>query len=217
VPLIVDNTAAPVLCRRSTTAPRWSALDDEIYRRPRHLDRRHRRRWRQFRLGKARRPAFRSSQQPDPAYHGAVWTQAVNRWGRSLYHQDAGDLAARPGAGGGPVQFLPAQSKGSSICRCGMRAQNCAQMPRRSPAALRNHPKVRQGNLSGGDGRRAAGAGRRRSEGRLWRALGFELKAARMPDGASSDALQMFYHVANIGRLHVRSANPPGEHQPIRS
>ena len=57
VPLIVDNTAAPVLCRplehgaaivmHSTT---------KYHRRPRHLDRRHRRRWRQFRLGEARRP-----------------------------------------------------------------------------------------------------------------------------------------------------------------
>ena len=31
-------------------------FDDQVHRRPRHLDRRHRRRWRQFRLGKARRP-----------------------------------------------------------------------------------------------------------------------------------------------------------------
>ena len=32
------------------------ALDDQVHRRPRHLDRRHRRRRRQFRLGEARRP-----------------------------------------------------------------------------------------------------------------------------------------------------------------
>ena len=57
VPLIMDNTAAPVLCRPfDHGAAIVHALDDQVYRRPRHLDRRHRRRWRQFRLGEARRP-----------------------------------------------------------------------------------------------------------------------------------------------------------------
>ena len=40
------------------------ALDDEIYRRPRHLDRRHHRRRRQFRLGEACRPLSRCSTRP---------------------------------------------------------------------------------------------------------------------------------------------------------
>ena len=54
VPLIMDNTAAPVLCQplqpwRGHRRP----FHDQIYRRPRDLDRRRHRRWRQFRLGAA--------------------------------------------------------------------------------------------------------------------------------------------------------------------
>ena len=52
VPLILDNTAAPILCRPPRSRRRRGrAFDHQIYRRPRHLDRRHHRRWRQFRLG----------------------------------------------------------------------------------------------------------------------------------------------------------------------
>ena len=109
VPLIMDNTAAPVLCRpldhgaavvmHSTT---------KYHRRPRHLDRRHRRRWRQFRLGGACRPL----PAVEPAGPG-LSRRGMDGGGQAdgadrLHHQDAGHAAARPRRRGEPVQLVPA-------------------------------------------------------------------------------------------------------------
>ena len=86
IPLIIDNTAAPVLV---PAARAWRGdrrlFGDEISRRPRHLDRRPDRRWRQFRLGskfEERQPALNT---PDPSYHGAIWTEAVKPLGPVAY------------------------------------------------------------------------------------------------------------------------------------
>ena len=84
------------------------ALDDEIYRRARHLDRRHRRRWRQFRLGEARRPL----PAVEPAGPG-LSRRGVDAGGQAagadrLHPQDARHLAARPRRRGEPVQLVPA-------------------------------------------------------------------------------------------------------------
>jgi O-acetylhomoserine (thiol)-lyase len=85
IPLIMDNTAAPDPVRPFDHGAAVVMLfDHQVSRRPRHLDRRPDRRWRQFRLGgaPARQPALNT---PDPSYHGAVWTQAVKPLGPVAY------------------------------------------------------------------------------------------------------------------------------------
>ena len=109
VPLIMDNTAAPVLCRpldhgaavvmHSTTkyigghgtSIGGIVVDGGNFDWEKHADR------------------FPLLNQPDPAYHGAVWTRGGQADGAGrLHHQDAGDPAARPRRRGEPVQLVPA-------------------------------------------------------------------------------------------------------------
>ena len=84
VPLIMDNTAAPVLTLPLITARRWSFIPRPNIWRARQLDRRPHRRWRQFHweAHAQRQPALNT---PDPSYHGAVWTQAVKPLGPIAY------------------------------------------------------------------------------------------------------------------------------------
>ena len=111
------------------------AFDHQVHRRPWHQHRRHRGRWRQFRLGGAAATASPTLNTPDPSYHGAVWTQAVKPLGPIAYilrmralpaarprrrddavqrlppHPGAGDAAAAHGA---PLRATPAASPASS-------------------------------------------------------------------------------------------------------
>ncbi len=84
------------------------AFDDEIHRRPRHLDRRHRRRRRQFRLGEARRPLSAVEPAGPELSRRGVDAGGEADGADRLYPQDAGDLPARHRRRGEPVQFLPA-------------------------------------------------------------------------------------------------------------
>jgi len=83
------------------------AFDDQIHRRPRHLDRRDRRRRWQFRLGEARRPLSA----PEPA--GSELSQcAMDTGGQAvgsdrLCPQDAGHVVARHRCADEPVQRVP--------------------------------------------------------------------------------------------------------------
>ncbi len=52
------------------------ALDDQVHRRPRDLDRRRDRRRRQFPVG-GPQGRFPLLNEPDPTYHGAIWTEAA--------------------------------------------------------------------------------------------------------------------------------------------
>ena len=82
------------------------AFDDEIYRRPRHLDRRHHRRWRQLRLGEARRPLPDAEHaRPELSRRGVDAGGQAARPDR-LYPQGAGDAAARRRRGDVAVQRL---------------------------------------------------------------------------------------------------------------
>ena len=108
VPLIMDNTAAPVLCQplqpwRGHRRP----FHDQIYRRPRDLDRRRHRRWRQFRLGAAGQ-ALPAAQSARPQ----LSRRRLDRGGQAagphrLYPQGARHLAARSRRLHEPLQCLP--------------------------------------------------------------------------------------------------------------
>ena len=103
VPLIMDNTAAPLLVRpfdHGAAVVVYS--DDQIYRRPRHLDRRRRHRRRQFRLGSAPGPPA-GAEHARSRYHGAVWSQAAKPLGPIAYILKMRvTAAARPRRGDGP-------------------------------------------------------------------------------------------------------------------
>ena len=214
VPLIMDNTAAPVICRpldhgaavvmHSTTkyigghgtSIGGIVVDGGNFDWEKHADR------------------FPLLNQPDPAYHGAVWTAGGEADGAGrLHHQDAGDLPARHRRRGEPVQLVPAHPGARDACRsaCG----RIAPMPRRSPGSSRSHPKVAKviyPSLMEGEARRRADAYLKGGYGGL---LGFELKGGKDAGRRFIDALQMFYHVANIG--DARSSRSTRPRRPIRN
>ena len=120
VPLIVDNTAAPVLCRpldhgaavvmHSTTkyigghgtSIGGIVVDGGNFDWEKHAAR--------FPLLEPARPQLpRRGMDPGDQAHGAG----------GLYHQDAGDFAARSRRADEPVQRLPVSSRGSRRCHCG--------------------------------------------------------------------------------------------------
>ena len=78
LPLVVDNTVADAdpLPRLRSRRGRLRPLGDEVHRRPRHVGRRSRRRRGQLRLDRAR-SALPGLTQPDPSYHGVVWSDVL--------------------------------------------------------------------------------------------------------------------------------------------
>ena len=92
-------------------------FDHQIHRRPRHIDWRRHRRWRQFRLGTISRtqPALNT---PDPSYHGAVWTQAVKPIGPVAYIIKARTTLLRDSARRSRLSTPSSPCKGSKRCRC---------------------------------------------------------------------------------------------------
>ena len=84
IPLIVDNTAAPILAAalRSRRGDRGLFLD-QISRRSRHLDRRPHRRRRQFPLGAHHRAPTLRSTPPTPAITARCGPRRSSRSGRS--------------------------------------------------------------------------------------------------------------------------------------
>src|SRR5580693_1643984 len=206
IPLIVDNTAAPILARPfdhgaavivySTTKYigghgtsigglivdsgkfDWAALPE-------------------------RQPALNT---PDPSYHGAVWVEAVKPLGPIAYIIRARTVLLRDlGAAMSPFnafQFL----------------QGLETLPLRMPRHCENTQKVTDWLR----GRREVvkvihpsvqtGEGRVRSDkylkGGLGGMVGFELAGGRDAGRRFIDALKLFYHVANIGDARSLAIHP---------
>ena len=106
LPLIVDNTAADAdpLPRVRPRRRRRGALGHEVHRRPRHVDRRHRRRLRALRLGRQRR----ALPGPDPA-GSVVPRRRLGRRARAggLHRPRAHGAAAQHRRGALAVQRVP--------------------------------------------------------------------------------------------------------------
>ncbi len=207
VPLIIDNTAAPILCQPiEHGAAIVHAFDDQIYRRPRHLDRRRDRRRRQFRLGEARRPL------PDAEHaRPELSRRGLDPGGEApgadrLHHQGARDPAARPRRGHVAVQRLHVHPGAGDACRCG--CASIAATPRRWRRIFPKHPKITKVIYPSVMTREA----KRRADaylgGRYGALLGFELKGGREAGRRFIEALQMFYHVANIGDARSLAIHP---------
>jgi O-acetylhomoserine (thiol)-lyase len=206
VPLIMDNTAAPVICRPiahgahivvySTTkyiGGHGTSIGGMIIDSGRFDWEKHAQR-------------FPMLNQPDPSYHGAVWTEAVKEMGPVAYIVKARCTLLRDlGCSASPfnaflfiqgLETLPLRMR--EHCR---NAQAVAEHLARHPAVTRViHPS------------QMSGEARRRAEtyldGGFGGLVGFELAGGAEAGCAFIDALEMFYHVANIGDARSLAIHP---------
>ncbi len=206
IPLIMDNTACPVLCRpiehgaaitmHSTTkyigghgtSIGGIIVDGGNFDWEKHADR------------------FPMLNKPDPSYHGAVWTQAVKPLGPIAYIIKARVTLLRDiGAAASPFNcFLHIQGLELVVVR--MR-QHCANAIAVADW-LKKHPKVTKVIFPGlmtGETKRRADAYLKGGYGGL---VGFELKGGHDAGRKFIDGLKMFYHVANIGDARSLAIHP---------
>jgi O-acetylhomoserine (thiol)-lyase len=206
VPLIVDNTAAPVLCKplalgaavvmHSTT--KWigghgNSIGGVVVDGG-NFD------W------EANAARFPTLNKPDPSYHGAVWTQAVKPLGPIAYIIRMRVILLRDlGAPMAPMNaFLTLQGLETLPLRMERHCANAIKVA----AFLAQHPavaKVIHPSLQDGESRRRADATLKGGYGSL---LGFELKAGAAAGRSFIEALKMFYHVANIGDARSLAIHP---------
>jgi O-acetylhomoserine (thiol)-lyase len=206
VPLIVDNTAAPVLCRPfdhgaavivySTTkyigghgnSIGGVLVDGGNFDWEKHAER------------------FPSLNTPDPSYHGAIWTQAVKPLGPIAYIIKARVTLLRDlGAAMSPFNaFLFLQGLETLPLRI---REHC----RNTQAVVEYLKKQRQvtriihPSLWEGEQRRRADTYLKGGYGGL---VGFELKGGREAGRKFIDSLQLFYHVANLGDSKSLAIHP---------
>ena len=206
VPLIMDNTAAPVLCRpldhgaaivvHSTTkyigghgtSIGGIIIDGGNFDWAKHKDR------------------FPMLNTPDPSYHGAVWTEAVKPLGPVAYIIKARVTLLRDvGAPMSPFNaFMFIQGLETLPLRMRVHCENANAVAKH----LAKNPKITKvihPSLMTGEAKRRADAVLSRGYGAL---LGFELKGGMEAGRRFIDGLKMFYHVANIGDARSLAIHP---------
>ncbi len=206
IPLIMDNTACPVLCRpldhgaaivmHSTTkfigghgtSIGGVIVDGGNFDWEKHADR------------------FPMLNTPDPSYHGAVWTQAVKPLGPIAYIIKARVTLLRDvGAAASPFNcWMHIQGLESVVVRMRQHCANAAAVA----DYLSKHPKVSKTiypSKMSGEPKRRADAYLKGGYGGL---CGFELKGGRDAGCKFIEALKMFYHVANIGDARSLAIHP---------
>ncbi|MGJ0506415.1 MAG: O-acetylhomoserine aminocarboxypropyltransferase/cysteine synthase family protein [Methylocystis sp.] len=206
VPLIVDNTAAPIIAR-----PLDHGAAIVVYSTTKYLgghgtsiggaiidggnfD------WEKF---PARQPALNT---PDPSYHGAVWVEAVKPLGPVAYIIKARTTLLRDlGSAPSPFNaFLTLQGIETVTLRMERHVQN-AQKVADFLAKRGEVTKVIHPSQQSGEARRRADAYLKGGYGAL---IGFELKGGLEAGRRFIDALEMFYHVANIGDARSLAIHP---------
>ncbi|HEY5209822.1 MAG TPA: PLP-dependent transferase [Stellaceae bacterium] len=206
VPLIMDNTAAPILCRpldhgaaivmHSTTkyigghgtSIGGVLVDGGNFDWEGHADR------------------FPMLNTPDPSYHGAVWTQAVKPLGPIAYILKARVTLLRDiGAAMSPFNaFMFIQGLETLPLRMREHCANAIKVA----AYLGKHAKVTKVIFPGamsGEARRRADAYLKGGYGAL---VGFEVAGGREAGQRFINALKMHYHVANIGDTRSLAIHP---------
>ena len=206
VPLVMDNTAAPLLCKPfahgaavvvySTTkyigghgtSIGGIVVDGGNFDWEKHAAR------------------FPLLNQPDPSYHGAVWTQAAKPLGPIAYILKMRVTLLRDlGAPMSPFNaFLFIQGLETLPLRMRAHCANANAVTK----FLAEHPKVTRvihPSQMTGEARRRADAYLKGGYGGL---VGFELQGGREAGRRFIDALEMFYHVANIGDARSLAIHP---------
>jgi len=206
VPLIMDNTSCPVLCR-----PFEHGAAIVVYSTTKYIG------GHGTSIGgvlidggnfdwEKNAARFPGLNQPDPSYHGAVWTQAVKPLGPIAYIIKARVTLLRDlGSCMSPFnafQFI----QGLETLPLRMR-EHC----RNANAVadfLKSHPNITKVYFPGamsGEPKRRADAYLKGGYGAL---VGFEIKGGRDAGRRFIDALQLFYHVANIGDARSLAIHP---------
>lgn len=207
VPLIVDNTSAPIICRpldHGAAVVVYSAtkyigghgtsiggviVDGGNFDWEKHAER------------------FPMLNQPDPSYHGAVWTEAVKPIGPIAYILKARVTLQRDlGAAMSPFNaFMFIQGLETLPLRMKAHCENAALVA----AHLAKHPSVQRVIYAG---MHKDAEQNRRSEtylkGGYGGLVGFELKGGIDAGRRFIDALEMIYHVANIGDARTLAIHP---------
>ena len=206
IPLIVDNTAAPILCRpfdhgaaivmHSLTkyiGGHGSSIGGIIVDGG-NFD---------WQAVPGRQPLLN---RPDPSYHGAVWAEAAKPLGPIAYILKARVTLLRDlGAAIAPLNaFLAIQGVESLPLRMREHVKNASA----TAAWLKGRPEVARvihPSLQEGEPRRRADTYLKGGYGGL---LGFELKGGLAAGRRFIEALQMFYHVANLGDSRSLAIHP---------
>ena len=206
VPLIMDNTAAPVLCRpidHGATIVMYSTtkfiaghgtsvggivVDSGKFDWEKHAKR------------------FPLLNEPDPSYHGAVWTQAVKPIGPVAYAIKLRCTLLRDvGAAASPFNsFQTIQGMETLPLRMERHCENSAKVA----DFLSAHPKVTKVIYPGkqdGESRRRADTYLKGGYGSL---MGFELAGGKAAGEKFINSLGLFYHVANIGDTRSLAIHP---------
>jgi len=144
--------------------------------------------------------------QPDPSYHGAVWTQAVKPLGPIAYILKARVTLLRDeGAAMSPFNaFLLINGLETLPLRMERHCANAQKVAE----YLKGHDKVTKvihPSLMTGEARRRADAYLQGGYGGL---VGFELQGGVEAGRRFIDALRMFYHLANIGDARSLAIHP---------
>ena len=206
IPLIMDNTACPVLCKpiehgaaivmHSTTkyigghgtSIGGILIDGGNFDWEKHADR------------------FPMLNTPDPSYHGAVWTQAVKPLGPIAYIIKARVTLLRDiGAAMSPFNaFMFIQGLETVALRMRQHCSNAITVAN----YLTKHPKVSKVIFPGlmtGENKRRADTYLKGGYGAL---VGFELKKGKEAGRKFIDSLKLLYHVANIGDARSLAIHP---------
>jgi len=206
IPLIVDNTAAPLLAR-----PFDHGAAVVVYSTTKYLG------GHGTSIGglivdggnfdwaahPERQPALNT---PDPSYHGAVWTEAVKPLGPIAYIIKARVTLLRDiGSALSPFNaFLTLQGLETLPLRIARHVENAQAVAgyllSRPEVTTVIHPSVQKG------------VHRERAErylkGGFGGLVGFELSGGKEAGRRFIDALQLFYHVANIGDARSLAIHP---------
>jgi O-acetylhomoserine (thiol)-lyase len=206
IPLIVDNTAAPLLTR-----PLEHGAAIVVYSTTKYIG------GHGTSIGgmivdggnfdwEAHGDRFPTLNQPDPSYHGAVWTQAVKPLGPIAYLIRARTVLLRDlGAAMSPFNaFQLLQGLETLPLRIERHCDNTQAvvefLKTRPDVSRIIHPSVQDGA--------ARARADRYLKGRFGGLLGFELAGGVEAGRRFIDALQLFYHVANIGDARSLAIHP---------
>ena len=206
IPLIMDNTATPVLCRPldhgaavvlySTTKyvgghgnSIGGALVDGG-----NFD------WEAF---PERQPLLN---QPDPGYHGAVWTEAVKPLGPIAYIIKARVTLLRDlGSAASPFNsFLALQGLETLPLRMRAHSSNAAAVADYLATRSEVETVIYPGHQTGQSRQRAD----KYLQGGYGALVGFELKGGTDAGRKFIDSLKLLYHVANIGDARSLAIQP---------
>ena len=218
VPLILDNTAAPLIARPfehgaavvvySTTkyiGGHGTSIGGAI------VDGGNFEHW------EAHASRFPLLTQPDDAYHGAIWTEAAKPFGPIAYILRARVKLLRDlGAAIAPQNaFNFIQGLETLPLRIRQHNENAIKVAN----FLSRHPSISHAasfpGLQSGENRRRADAYLKGGFGGL---VGFELKGGVEAGRRFIDALELFYHVANIGDARSLAIHPASTtHQQLNS